>query len=52
MWTPYDWLDKFYNFYMAAIVSYISRCDLRIEAHHRNQAYKTKPALCKPLLLV
>ena len=25
MWTPYDWLNKFYNFYLASVVSIVSR---------------------------
>ena len=35
---------------MAAIVSIISRCGLRNEAHHRNQPNKSELALYKPLL--
>ena len=35
---------------MAAIVSIVSRCGLRIEARRRNQANKSKLALYKPLL--
>ena len=23
IWTPYDWLNKFYSFYMGAIVIYV-----------------------------
>ena len=29
------WLSKFYNFYMAVVVSIVSRHGLTIEAHHR-----------------
>ena len=36
MWTPYDWLNKFYSFYMAAVVVIGSGCDLRIEARCGN----------------
>ena len=36
IWTPYDWLNKFYNFYMAAVVVIISRHDLKIEVLHRS----------------
>ena len=50
IWTQYDWLNKFYNFYMTAIVSIISRCGLTIEACHSNQPNKSKLTLCKPLL--
>ena len=35
---------------MAAIVDIVSRCGLRIGAHHRNQPNKNKLALYKPLL--
>ena len=31
IWTPYDWLNKFYSLYIAAIVSIISRHDFTIE---------------------
>ena len=37
IWTPYDWLNKFYNFCMAAIVGINRRCGLRIEECHRYQ---------------
>ena len=50
IWTQYDWLNKFYNFYMTAIVTIISRCGLTIEACHSNQSNKSKLALYKPLL--
>ena len=36
IWTPYDWLYKFYSFYMAAAVVIGSRRGLRIEACHGN----------------
>ena len=35
---------------MAAVVSIISRCGLRIEVHHRNQPTKTKLAALYKLL--
>ena len=53
MWhdmDPYDWLNKYYSFCMAAIVGIVSRRGLRIEACHRNQPNKSKIALYKPLL--
>ena len=50
IWTPYDWLNNFYSCYMAAIVSIISRCGLRIKVCHRNQANKTKLVPYKSLL--
>ena len=33
---PYDWLNKFYNFYMAAVVIIINRHDLIIEVYRKN----------------
>ena len=33
MWTPYDWVNKFYSFYMAAAVIIGGGCGLRIEVH-------------------
>ena len=47
IWTPYDWLNKYYSFCMAAIVSIASRHGLRIEMCCRNQS---KLALYNPLL--
>ena len=46
--SPYDWLNKFYRFYMVAIVNIISRDGLTIEAHYRNQLNKNKLVVCKP----
>ena len=28
--TPYDWLNKFYGFYMTAVVGIVSGCDVSI----------------------
>ena len=53
MWhdmDPYNWLNKFYSFCMAALVGIASRYGLRIEVHGRNQPIKSKLALYKPLL--
>ena len=50
IWTPYDWLNKYYSFCVAAIVGIISRRGLRIEACRRNQPNKSKLELYKPLL--
>ena len=50
IWTLYDWLKKFYSFYMATLVSTISRHSLTIEMHNRNQPNKSKLVLYKPLL--
>ena len=48
MWTPYDWLNKFYSLYVAAVVGIISRCGLSIDEHHENHLNKYKLALYKP----
>ena len=40
IWTPYDYLNKFYSFYMAAIVDIV-------DARSRNQPNKSKLVLCK-----
>ena len=40
IWTPYDWLNKFYSFYMAAIVDIISRRGLSFDVHYENQCNK------------
>ena len=32
IWTPYDWLNKFYSIYMVAVVGIVSRCGLSTEA--------------------
>ena len=50
IWTPYDWSNKFCNFYMAALVNIISRQDLIIEGYRIDQPNKTKPALYKLLV--
>ena len=33
---PYDWLTKFYGFYMAAVVSIVSGHDVSIHTHRGN----------------
>ena len=45
IWTPYDWLNKGYSLYMAAVVIIDGGCGLRIEAHRSNQPTKTKLSL-------
>ena len=45
---PVWWLNKYYNFYMAAIVGIVRRRGFTIEAHHVNQPNKSKLELCKP----
>ena len=42
MWTPFDWLNKFYNFYKEAVVGIDSRWGLRIQACCRNQPNRSK----------
>ena len=41
IWSQYDWLNKFYSFYMAAIVGIISKHSPTIEAHHREHPNKS-----------
>ena len=50
IWAPYNWLNKLYSFYMAAVFIINSGHGLIIEVHHRNQPYKTKTSLCKLLI--
>ena len=50
IWAPYNWLNKLYSFYMAAVFIINSGHGLIIEVHHRNQPYKTKISLCKLLI--
>ena len=48
IWIQYDWLNKFFSFYMAVVVGIISRHDLRIEALHKSQPNNSKLALYYP----
>ena len=32
----YDWLNKFYSYYIAAVVGIVSRCDISIHTRHGN----------------
>ena len=50
IWTPYDWLSKFYSFHMAALVGIVSKCSLRIEVYHKNQPNESELAQCKLLI--
>ena len=50
IWTQYDWLNKGYSFYMAAVVVIGDGRGLRIEGCHSNQPNKNKLLLYKPLL--
>ena len=34
IWTPYDWLNKFYSHYMEVVVIIINGRDLGIDTHH------------------
>ena len=43
--TKYDWLHKSYSFYVAAVVSIITKYGLSIDAHCQNQPNKHKLAL-------
>ena len=48
--APYDWLIKFYSFYMITIVNINIGYGLIIEVHHRNQPCKSNLLLYKPLI--
>ena len=50
IWAQYDWLNKFYNFYMAAVVIIDDGRGLKVEAFRINQPNKSKLFLYKPLL--
>ena len=51
IWTSYDWLNKFYSFYMENVVGIVSKRGLTIEACIcRSQPNKSKLALYKLLL--
>ena len=47
--TPYNWLNKFYSFYLLAVISIINGRGFRIEARCRNQPNESKVSLCMPL---
>ena len=36
IWTPYDWLNKFYSYYMATVVVIVNGLGLGIGTHHRH----------------
>ena len=36
MWTPYDWLNKFYGCHMATVVVIVNERDLGIGMRHRH----------------
>ena len=45
IWTPYDWLNKSYYFYMPAVVGIVSIVVALELKHSRNQPNKTKLVL-------
>ena len=45
IWTPYDWLNKFYIFCVAVTVDILSRHGLSIDVYHGNKLNKYKLAL-------
>ena len=47
LWTPFDWLNKFYNFYMAAVIGINSSHGLTItiKVCHIKQPNKSKLAM-------
>ena len=49
LWTLYDKLNKFCNYYIVAADIIVSRCELRID---RNKPYKTKLELYNELLRI
>ena len=52
IWTPFDWVHKFYSFCMVAVVDIINRRGLRVDICHRNQSGKSELAVYMPLLLL
>ena len=50
IWSPYDWLNKFYSCYMASAVGIINGPGLGIDTHRGNQPDKSKLALYKALI--
>ena len=52
IWNPYDWLNKFYSFYMAAVVVIDDGRGLTVEAHRIYQPNKSMLSLCMYKLLL
>ena len=50
--TSYDYVNKLYSFYVAAVVGIFSRCVLTIEAYCRNQPHESMLELYKTLFLL
>ena len=42
IWIPYDWLNMFYSFHVAAVIRTTSRCGLSIDAHSGNMWVRSK----------
>ena len=36
IWSPYDWLNKFYSFYMVILVGIVNWHGLGIDTHHES----------------
>ena len=36
IWPLFEWLNKFYSCYMAAVIGIVSVQDLNIDMHHEN----------------
>ena len=51
IWTPYDWVNKLYSFYVATVVSIINGRGFSIDTCHKNQPNKCKLSLYKPLII-
>ena len=51
IWTPYDWVNKLYSFYVAIVVSIISVRGLSIDTCHKSQPNNRKLSLYKPLII-
>ena len=47
---PYDWLNKFYNCYVAILVSIINGRDIGIDMHHGNLPNKDYLVLYNTLI--
>ena len=50
IWTPYDWLNKFYKCYMEIVAGIVNVRGLGIDTHRGNQINKSKLALYKVLI--
>ena len=41
IWTPYDWLNKFYSCYMATVVAIVNGRGLGIDTRRRHKPHKS-----------